>query len=40
MLQVFTFAALVVATIAIPGSHPRTSIYAPAKYDFNYAVND
>ncbi|XP_069977409.1 cuticle protein 7-like [Penaeus vannamei] len=45
-LQVFALAALVVVAIARPDSPPTygysapTPSYAPAKYDFNYAVND
>ncbi|XP_047471368.1 pro-resilin-like [Penaeus chinensis] len=44
--KVFTLAALVVGAIARPdtpptyGYSPPTQAYAPAKYDFNYAVND
>ncbi|XP_063608174.1 uncharacterized protein LOC134782577 [Penaeus indicus] len=46
ILQVFALAALVVVAIARPDSPPTygysapTPSYAPAKYDFNYAVND
>ncbi|XP_042893367.1 pro-resilin-like [Penaeus japonicus] len=45
-LKVFVFFALVAATIARPESPPAYGYgapapsYAPAKYDFNYAVND
>nr|XP_027215394.1 pro-resilin-like [Penaeus vannamei] len=44
--KVFALAALVVVAIARPDSPPTygysapTPSYAPAKYDFNYAVND
>ncbi|XP_042866895.1 pro-resilin-like [Penaeus japonicus] len=44
--KVFALASLVVAAIALPDSQPTygysapTPAYAPAKYDFNYAVND
>ncbi|XP_063608179.1 pro-resilin-like [Penaeus indicus] len=44
--KAFVIAVLVVASIALPDSHPTygyfapTPAYAPAKYDFNYAVND
>ncbi|XP_047471367.1 pro-resilin-like [Penaeus chinensis] len=44
--QVFVLAVLVAAAIALPESQPTygyptpTPAYAPAKYDFNYAVND
>ncbi|XP_042866866.1 pro-resilin-like [Penaeus japonicus] len=46
MVWVFTLASFVVAAIALPDSHPTygysapTPAHAPAKYDFNYAVND
>ncbi|XP_063608172.1 pro-resilin-like [Penaeus indicus] len=46
VLQVLALAILVVATVALPDSPPTYSYsapapsYAPAKYDFNYAVND
>ncbi|XP_047471363.1 pro-resilin-like [Penaeus chinensis] len=45
-MQALVLAALVVAAIALSDSHPTygypvpTPAYAPAKYDFNYAVND
>ncbi|XP_042866863.1 cuticle protein 7-like [Penaeus japonicus] len=39
-VKVFALAAVVVATVAFPGFHPPAPTYAPAKYDFNYAVND
>ncbi|XP_047471371.1 pro-resilin-like [Penaeus chinensis] len=44
--KIFALASLVVASIALPHSQPTygypapTPVYAPAKYDFNYAVND
>ncbi|XP_063608176.1 cuticle protein 7-like [Penaeus indicus] len=44
--KVLALATLVVATVALPDSPPTysysapTPSYAPAKYDFNYAVND
>ncbi|XP_037801561.1 uncharacterized protein LOC119596399 [Penaeus monodon] len=44
--KIFALASLVVAAIALPDSQPTygypapTPAYAPAKYDFNYAVND
>ncbi|XP_069977410.1 cuticle protein 7-like [Penaeus vannamei] len=46
VLQVFVLAVLVAVAIARPDSPPTysysapTPSYAPAKYDFNYAVND
>ncbi|XP_047471355.1 cuticle protein 19-like [Penaeus chinensis] len=45
-MQVFALAALVVVAMARPDNPPTygysapTPSYAPAKYDFNYAVND
>ncbi|XP_047471372.1 pro-resilin-like [Penaeus chinensis] len=44
--KIFALASLVVAAIGLPDSQPTygypapTTAYAPAKYDFNYAVND
>ncbi|XP_037792027.1 pro-resilin-like [Penaeus monodon] len=46
VLKVLALASLVVTTIARPDGQPiysysaPTPAYSPAKYDFNYAVND